>query len=648
MEKDKPILTDEEREKLLAEDALRRNRRARYYGKLTQTSSQYEKAAIVRGRTFGQIVSERMLRGEGGMSSIKGAIGEKIGSVGMGIKEKFDPLRLLNKVPVLGGALATMYGMKRGRSAADISYFTGAGRFLKQQPTPGELGNVPGQGGDTGMASKIKSSLKIEGASGVPQKNINNIKTPLAAIKKLYALERMWYDEEKKSREELKRDREVAQNFREEQEMERHRELIKSLTGKDSKIKKKDKDKTKEESKGFFGGLLDLFKNFVGFKLLNGLFSVMGRGLMGLLSGAMSLLTTALAPILPILGAFAVGIAGIVAVTKGLDWLISKFTGKNADYFKMKLDEETTPEDVKKIIKDPNRLRDAQSEKQYEINKKIVETGKGPFGQKLGEKEIEGAKKRIEDYEKLKSFKESDDPLMSYKRDMKEGKISGKTSYSEYKSTMSGDGRSAMEFFQGRGWSAEQAAGIVSNLKSESNLNPSAVGDGGKAYGIAQWHPDRQAQFEKVYGKPITESSLAEQLEFVDWELKNTEARAGNKLKNAKTAAEAGSIVSQDYERPADKLGEASKRAELATQLASSTASPIPQADALSNRMNVAVSENKTLTSNQQQAMPPIMVNTTNNVMGKGGQSVAMAGPTPVRNDEPMLLRSQYGMVKSV
>jgi hypothetical protein len=184
MADEKPILTDEEREKLLAEDALRRNRRTRYYGKLTQTSSQYEKAGIVRGSTFGQIVSERMLRGEGGGSALKGAIGEKIGAVGMGIREKFDPIRLLNKVPILGGALATMYGMKRGRSAADISYFTGAGRFLRQQPTPGELGDLPGQGG-TGLASKLKPETT---SSGTKQKNINGTKTTLGALKKIYAL----------------------------------------------------------------------------------------------------------------------------------------------------------------------------------------------------------------------------------------------------------------------------------------------------------------------------------------------------------------------------------------------------------------------------------------------------------------------------
>ncbi|MBM6588386.1 phage tail tip lysozyme, partial [Streptococcus pneumoniae] len=43
-----------------------------------------------------------------------------------------------------------------------------------------------------------------------------------------------------------------------------------------------------------------------------------------------------------------------------------------------------------------------------------------------------------------------------------------------------------MAFFQSMGWSKEQAAGIVANLQRESNMNPRAVGDNGKAVGIAQ------------------------------------------------------------------------------------------------------------------------------------------------------------------
>jgi hypothetical protein len=61
----------------------------------------------------------------------------------------------------------------------------------------------------------------------------------------------------------------------------------------------------------------------------------------------------------------------------------------------------------------------------------------------------------------------------------------------------------AMRFFQERGWSKEQSAGLVGNLIAESNLSTTAVGDGGKARGIAQWHPDRQANFRQFAGKDI-------------------------------------------------------------------------------------------------------------------------------------------------
>jgi hypothetical protein len=115
----------------------------------------------------------------------------------------------------------------------------------------------------------------------------------------------------------------------------------------------------------------------------------------------------------------------------------------------------------------------------------------------------------------------------------------------------SGSSSEAMSFFQSKGWSKEQAAGIVGNLQSESgkNLRTDAVGDSGLAYGIAQWHPDRQAQFQKVMGIPIRQSSFKQQLEFVNWELNNSEAAAGRALRGAATAAEAASIVDARYER---------------------------------------------------------------------------------------------------
>ena len=135
----------------------------------------------------------------------------------------------------------------------------------------------------------------------------------------------------------------------------------------------------------------------------------------------------------------------------------------------------------------------------------------------------------------------------------------------------------AMKYFQEAGWTKEQAAGIVSNLFSESNLRHNAVGDGGKAYGVGQWHPDRQANFKKWAGKDIRESTLEEQLAFVNYEMtEGTEQRAGRMLRGASDAGHAGSIVSQYYERPRDRHGEAAKRAALAKKMAA-RGTPLPE-----------------------------------------------------------------------
>ncbi len=121
------------------------------------------------------------------------------------------------------------------------------------------------------------------------------------------------------------------------------------------------------------------------------------------------------------------------------------------------------------------------------------------------------------------------------------------------------------------GWSQAQASGIIANFMHESQLDPRAVGDGGSAYGIGQWHPDRQAEFKKKFGKDIRQSTVQEQVAFADYELRQgNETAAGRKLAMAMTASDAGAIVSKHYERPADKEGEAAKRAASAAALQAS------------------------------------------------------------------------------
>lgn len=115
-----------------------------------------------------------------------------------------------------------------------------------------------------------------------------------------------------------------------------------------------------------------------------------------------------------------------------------------------------------------------------------------------------------------------------------------------------GSPEKAQAFFESRGWSPEQAAGIVGNLAVESGFNPGAVGDGGDAYGLAQWNkrysPDRVANFERVMGTSLYNSDFDQQLQFIDWELRNTHKKAGNLLSQASTPAEAATIVDKYYE----------------------------------------------------------------------------------------------------
>ena len=154
---------------------------------------------------------------------------------------------------------------------------------------------------------------------------------------------------------------------------------------------------------------------------------------------------------------------------------------------------------------------------------------------------------------------------------------------SEYSKTVTGKNKSSYNSAQGwesvegsimkqlksYGWTDAQAAGIAANIRQESQGKADAVGDGKQAYGIGQWHPDRQRGFEKFAGKSIKGSTLEEQVAFYNYELQKGEYNeqtgtynnaAGRALKNATTAQEAGAIVSSRLERPRDKQGEAAKR----------------------------------------------------------------------------------------
>ncbi|HJR11542.1 MAG TPA: phage tail tip lysozyme [Rhodanobacteraceae bacterium] len=124
----------------------------------------------------------------------------------------------------------------------------------------------------------------------------------------------------------------------------------------------------------------------------------------------------------------------------------------------------------------------------------------------------------------------------------------------------------AIQYFQSQGFSRNAAIGMAANIARESNFNQHVVGDNGKAFGIGQWHPDRQANFAKVMGLPIQGSSYAQQLEFYAYEVKHN-IRLMDILRRDPGAGQAAMAVSLMNERPANGEAEAQRRALIAQSM---------------------------------------------------------------------------------
>ena len=163
----------------------------------------------------------------------------------------------------------------------------------------------------------------------------------------------------------------------------------------------------------------------------------------------------------------------------------------------------------------------------------------------------------------------------------------------------SGNGQTAMEKAIAAGYTKEQAAGLVGNLQQESGMNPTARNEREGAQGIAQWRGERLEAFKKKYGKEVMYATLDEQMDFVLHELETTEKKAGNLLKNAKTAAEAAAIVDKFYERSAGT--ELAKRVANANAIAGKQAIDAANAAATKPPVAQAVAATKT-----DEATPPV------------------------------------------
>lgn len=110
----------------------------------------------------------------------------------------------------------------------------------------------------------------------------------------------------------------------------------------------------------------------------------------------------------------------------------------------------------------------------------------------------------------------------------------------------------ARSFFTQMGYKPWQAAAVVGGLMQESaGLNPTPEpGDNGTAFGMAQWRGPRFQQLQTFAAEQGTDwTDFLTQLKFVDWELRNTEKGAGDKLFAATDVPSAAEAMIS-YERP--------------------------------------------------------------------------------------------------
>lgn len=131
----------------------------------------------------------------------------------------------------------------------------------------------------------------------------------------------------------------------------------------------------------------------------------------------------------------------------------------------------------------------------------------------------------------------------------------------------------AIAYFIDRGWVPPQAFAIVAVMEQQSGLNTVAKGRKNE-FGLMLWPVEKLEVFREVYGKPMHEAPVEDQLAFTHWMLTSDDyrndpalKRAGDNLRQTRGAHEAGSLLGRLIARSmsraagsADKCGEVASR----------------------------------------------------------------------------------------
>ena len=129
--------------------------------------------------------------------------------------------------------------------------------------------------------------------------------------------------------------------------------------------------------------------------------------------------------------------------------------------------------------------------------------------------------------------------------------ISGSYDYSKLEPKV----REVITHLVDKGLNNAGACGIAGNIKSESNFNTAAVGDGGTSFGICQWHNERGSNMKSYVGSNWS-NNLSGQLNFLWYELSSSYSSLLEQLKNVENndsgAKKAADLFVRQFERPAN------------------------------------------------------------------------------------------------
>lgn len=175
---------------------------------------------------------------------------------------------------------------------------------------------------------------------------------------------------------------------------------------------------------------------------------------------------------------------------------------------------------------------------------------------------------KIDSIDKVTSFDTASSPLGNEDKSIMTTKKSSLSdlNYTPYKPVnITGQAKKAYNHYLNRGVKPNVAAGIVGNLYKESGLNPTAVGDKGTAFGVAQWRGDRLSNLKNyASSKGKSHSDLTTQLDFILDEKGENQVLS---LMGNQSPEEAAKTFADKYERPNPQYADYNTRSSVAKQL---------------------------------------------------------------------------------